>query len=252
MTYDIAVLKVTNSQVLKNSNATQAEIATQDFYAGDTAVAIGNPEGEGISATSGIVSVDSEYLTMTGADEQTQVTFRVLRIDTAVNSGNSGGGLFNADGQLIGIVNAKVVDTTVENIGYAIPYTIAVNVADNLIRNHNLNGTCSVQKATFGIYLEIADSIAEYNAETKKTQIVQTIKVQSVTEGSIAESAGLLANDQIVSYTYNNQTKVVTRLFHLVDQSLQVEQNTTLTLTVLRNGSYKVINIVVNQLNQVA
>ena len=251
MTYDIAVLEVENSNILKNSNATQIELTTSNYYAGDTAIAIGNPEGEGIAVTSGIVSVDSEYITMTAVDEVTEVTFRVLRIDCAVNSGNSGGGLFNSNGQLIGIVNAKVIDTSVENIGYAIPYTIAVNVADNLIRNHVENGTYKVQKAVFGIYLQITDTIAQYNENIGKVELVQTIKVQSVTEGSVAESAGLQVDDQIISYTYNSKTNTVTRLFHLVDHSLQVEANSTLTLSVIRDGTPKVIELTISELTEI-
>ena len=100
---------------------------------GESAIAIGNPEGNGFSTSLGIVSVDSEYIEMTGADGVTNVEFRVMRIDTAVNGGNSGGGLFNSKGELIGIVNAKIQSTTVENIAYAIPSNLAAAVADNII-----------------------------------------------------------------------------------------------------------------------
>ena len=71
--------------------------------------------GYGISVSSGIVCVDSEYITMTAADGKTSVSFRVIRVDSAVNSGNSGGGLFDKDGNLIGIVNAKISSTNVLN-----------------------------------------------------------------------------------------------------------------------------------------
>ena len=68
---------------------------------GDSAIAIGNAQGYGVSASCGIVSVDSEYITMTAADGRTSVSFRVFRVDTAVNSGNSGGGLFDGQCRLI-------------------------------------------------------------------------------------------------------------------------------------------------------
>ena len=117
LTYDIAVLKITDSEIYSESIAKKAELADRTVFAGETAIAIGNPEADGISSTVGVVSVDSEYLTMTGADDVTEVTFRVMRIDTAVNSGNSGGGLFNDQGELIGIVNAKIMTDDIENIG---------------------------------------------------------------------------------------------------------------------------------------
>ena len=66
---------------------------------------------------------------------------RVIRVDTAVNPGNSGGGLFNSKGELIGIVNAKIISSDVENIGYAIPSSVAINVADNII-NHTFQLLC--------------------------------------------------------------------------------------------------------------
>ena len=96
---------------------------------GSSAIAIGNAQGLGISSTSGVVSVDSEYITMTAADGKTAVAFRVMRVDTAINSGNSGGGMYDDNGNLIGIVNAKIVYDGVENIGYAIPSNGAVSVA---------------------------------------------------------------------------------------------------------------------------
>ncbi len=251
MTYDIAVLQVKSSEVLKNSNATKAEMASLPASAGDTAVAIGNPEGYGISATSGIVSVDSEYLTMLGADEKTEIDFRVMRIDAAVNGGNSGGGLFNADGKLIGIVNAKTVATEIENISYAIPHTLAIYVAENIISKYN--GTpVNVTKAVLGIMVEVADSIAQFNTQTQKVEIVQKLKIATVTENSVASIAGLKVNDVLKSCTYNNKTMALTRLFQLSEELIAVKPNTTITLTVERNGVEQQIDVDVTSVNLVA
>ena len=94
MNYDVAVLYIENSDILKNSDAKAVEFAdSNEIAVGQTAIAIGNAQGKGISATSGVISVDSENLTMTAADNVTSVTFRVMRVDCAVNKGNSGGGL---------------------------------------------------------------------------------------------------------------------------------------------------------------
>lgn len=76
---------------------------------GDSVIAIGNPNAGGIAVTQGILSMESEYITMTAADNVSTVQIRVMRVDAAINGGNSGGGLFNDSGELIGIVNAKVV-----------------------------------------------------------------------------------------------------------------------------------------------
>ena len=235
MTYDIAVLKIENNEFLKNSNATQIVFATTDFYAGDSVVAIGNPEGSGISATSGIISVDSEYITLTGVDEKTEVTFRVLRTDCAINGGNSGGGLFNANGEFVGIVNAKVTSSSIENIGYAIPNVIALNVANNLIRNY-VDTPVKIQKALYGMALKIKDSKSQYNLETNKVDIVQTIAIEEITENSNAEKFGFQKDDILVSFTYKGKTTQISRLFTTIDHSLSIEKNIPVTYKVLRAG----------------
>ena len=62
---------------------------------------------------------------MYGADGVTAITVRVMRTSAPINSGNSGGGMFSSEGKLLGIVNAKIVDTTTDNIGFAIPSNIS-------------------------------------------------------------------------------------------------------------------------------
>ena len=96
MQYDLAVLKVTGSTVLVNSIATEATVAdSNDVSILDTAIAIGNPDTNGISATAGYVNVDSEEIELLASDDKTTVRIRVMRIDAEINGGNSGVGLFN-------------------------------------------------------------------------------------------------------------------------------------------------------------
>ncbi len=150
MLYDIAIIKAQNSEFVKNSGLMEAKFAdSNDIVVGIDAYAIGNPQNGGISATRGIVSVASEY-TITTLANGTYAKTRVVRIDAAVNGGNSGGGLFNAKGEVIGIVNAKLVDEEIENIGYAIPSNIATAVANNIIAS----GQVRPFKAYVGISLE--------------------------------------------------------------------------------------------------
>ena len=89
-TMRVAIRKIDNSDILKASDACEVDVADSDeIVVGDTAIAIGNAQGYGISTSFGIVSVDSEYITMTAADGSTTVSFRVMRTDTAVNSGTA-------------------------------------------------------------------------------------------------------------------------------------------------------------------
>ena len=217
MQYDIAVLKVTNSSVLKNSDAKAVEVENSDFIdVGSKAVAIGNPKGEGFSTTEGVISVDSEYLTMTAADEVTQVTFRVLRIDTAVNNGNSGGGLYNSNGNLIGIVNAKIIDSSIENIGYAIPSNIATRVAESIIKNAT-ETTKKAKKATIGITLSSKDSRSVYDSENDKISIVQDVYISEISENTLASTSALKAGDVIKSVSVKGVKYEITRMFQLID-----------------------------------
>lgn len=244
LNYDIAVLKITNSDILRNSSATQVDVA--DSYAvGDSAIAIGNPEAEGISVTKGIVSVESEYIQMLGADEKTAVEFRTMRIDTAINSGNSGGGLFNSNGKLIGIVNAKVVKDEIENIAYAIPKDIVVNVANNLIYNYEKNNTNKVYKITVGLYLEIKESSAVYDLNTQKTKIVEKIVVNSVAENTLASKCAFKKNDVIKSITITHkisetesETKTynIERMFNVIDLALNMKIGDSVTYEVIRDN----------------
>ena len=122
---DLAVLKVTGSDELRESDAVAATMA--EASVGETVYAIGNANGEGTSVTKGVVSVLSEEITVTAADNYSSVTFNALRTDAAVNQGNSGGGLFNARGELVGIVSARQLTSStgvdIDGFGFAIPAT---------------------------------------------------------------------------------------------------------------------------------
>ena len=243
--YDIAVLRIEDSQLLRNSQVSAVELADSDaVVVGQKAIAIGNAQGLGIATTAGIVSVASEYINMTAADGRTEVSFRVMRVDTAVNSGNSGGGLYNDRGQLIGIVNAKVVYDGVESIGYAIPVNVAVAVAENII--HYCYGTDveRVQRAMLGITVTTSDSKAVYDTETGSVHIEEQVYVYEVTKNSLAE--GLLqAGDVLLSASVNDQTTQITRQYHVIDMMLSVRVGDTVSFTVLRDGQQLAVDITI-------
>ncbi|MBP3305045.1 MAG: trypsin-like peptidase domain-containing protein [Oscillospiraceae bacterium] len=243
MNYDIAVLYIEDSELLRKSDALAVTVADSDgVSAGQAAIAIGNAEGEGISVTSGIVSKDSEQLTMTAADDVTSVTFRVMRIDTPVNPGNSGGGLFNDAGELIGIVNAKIIDSDVENIGYAIPTSVAIGAAQNII-DYCFGTECeSVQRPMLGVTIIISESRAVYNDETGKLELEETVEVYEVSEGGLMARL-LEVGDILVSAELNGQAKTLTRQHQIIDLMVNARVGDEVHLTVLRDGD--LINVVV-------
>ena len=197
MNYDLAVLRVSSNDIIKNSFARQATFA-DDYQVGERAIAIGNPQDKGIAATAGIVSVESEYISISAVDNSDTIDMRVMRIDTAINSGNSGGGLFNAYGQLIGIVNAKYNSTTIDNVGYAIPIEVVKNVVDNVIDSSD----GKVRKLVFGFEAAAKDSVLAYDAITDKYYIKETCSVSKITTGGLANGV-LQVGDVIKTISIN-------------------------------------------------
>jgi len=232
---------------LTASSACAVEVADSDkIVVGDSAIAIGNAQGLGISSTSGVVSVDSEHITMTAADGRTEVSFRVMRVDTAINSGNSGGGLYDDEGNLIGIVNAKIVYDGVENIGYAIPSNVAVSIAENIIDYCYGTDTERVQRALLGITVSTSDSKAVYDSATGIMTIKETVSVYEVSSGSLADGI-LQAEDVLVSATVNGNTTEITRQYHIIDMMLDVRAGDVVTLKILRGGEEMTVSITITE-----
>lgn len=241
--YDIAVLHISGSDVLKQSDAIAVTVADSDTVAvGQTAIAVGNAEGEGITTTSGIISVDSEHITMTAADNVTEISYRVMRVDTAVNHGNSGGGLYNDRGELIGIVNAKIIDDEVENIGYAIPTRVVIGVAENIL-DYCFETDCeSVMRAMLGVTIINKASRAVYDKETGLVRIEEAIEVYEVSSTSIAKGK-LEVGDILLSVQLNDQLQMITRQHHVIDLMLHARAGDSMKITVLRNGQEKTVTL---------
>ncbi len=244
--YDIAVLRVENSELLKTSPVLEVSVRnSNEISVGDTAIAIGNPMGEGISVTSGIISVDSENIEMTASDDITEIKMRLMRIDTPVNSGNSGGGLFDEIGNLIGIVNAKIIDTGIENIGYAIPSNVAIAIANNIIDYCYGTSLTAPQRALLGITVTISDSKMVYDANTASVSIEETNIVYEVSAGSIAYGK-LLAGDILLEASLGGGEFIkLSRQHSLIDLMLDARAGDTVTLKINRGGTEMSVNITV-------
>ncbi|MBQ9745100.1 MAG: trypsin-like peptidase domain-containing protein [Clostridia bacterium] len=251
MNYDIAVLRVDNSVVLRNAvksgSAQAVKIADSDkVFVGQSAIAIGNPQSQGISVTVGAISVDSEYITLTGSDGSTEVTMRVMRTDTAVNSGNSGGGFFNTSGELIGVINAKIINANVENIGYAIPSSVARAIADNII-DYCYGKDCeTVMRGMLGISIATSGLSTYYDTETGMLVKCEEIKVHDVTTGGLGSEI-LKKDDIIKSVTIGSKTVKVTRQHHIIDAMLDVRVGQTVYIEIIRNGETKTVSTVITE-----
>ena len=213
MQYDIAVLKVEGSEVLKNSSALAVTAGDSDaITVGERVYAVGNPEGEGFSVTSGVISVDAENIDVKLADNSATVSMLEIRSDVAINHGNSGGGLFDAEGKLVGIVNARSERTGVENFGYAIPSNLALSVAQNVIDNSKSNNSKGALRARLGVTMEVSGSKGVFDEKTGKAYVMQTVSVVDVVAGSPAFGK-LQEGDVFYSIKVGNgKEKIITRM----------------------------------------
>lgn len=240
LNYDIAVLRVDNSPLIKtsidNNTITNVNFADSNaIRAGQTSIAIGNPEAEGISVTCGVVSVDSEYITMTAVDNKSQIQLRVIRTDTAVNSGNSGGGLFNDEGNLIGVVNAKVSDSSVENIAYAIPCNVVRAIADNIIYYNAYRNTNCVMRVLLGVNIDISEMSTRLDAQGYIEKIEKVI-ISSISSESIVINR-LQVNDVINGVQINDgPTLQITRNYQFIDFMLNARIQDNITIYYTRDG----------------
>ena len=164
-----------------------------------------------------------------------QTSSGVIRIDTAVNHGNSGGPLFNDNGKLIGIVSAKLETSSVDNIGYAIPSNVACAVADNIIDNCANTTSKTVQLATLGVTVTPKNSEARLDTATGKITKIEQSEIVSTTPGSAADGK-LLVGDILVSAELNGSCQPITRNYQLIDTMLEIRVSDTLTIVVLRDG----------------
>ncbi len=237
LTQDLAVLRINGSDVLRNSNAKEADIRSSDsVMLMEKVIAIGNPEGMGLSVTSGIVSVDSEWLKMVGADNRTSLNLRVMRISAAINEGNSGGGLFDGSGRLIGIVNAKRTGSDVDNIAYAIPIDLAKNISDSIIYHCDGDAVTSFSKCLLGVTIDSKSLGLIVDGESGAIIKAEEVVVSAVDQNSVL-SGKLGVNDIITAVKVDAEMINVTRKHHVTDHMLKAREGSEITLYVTR-GEY--------------
>lgn len=235
ITYDIALLKISTAQLKKYNPDVSAVEIQNEFNVGQTVYSVGNTEGMGIAVNSGVISVDSEYITL--KIDSTSRAYRSIRMDVAIHEGNSGGGLFNAQGKMIGINNAGSTKTT--GMNYAIPANIVTSVADNLLYYYKGSGKSSVRKMVFGITVEGLNFRFVYDAVSGYGKIKEDISVKEITSGSIAEGLGLEVGDIISSVTINGTQYSLNRFYELAELILTVRANDTVTITYSRGEQTK-------------
>lgn len=186
---DLAVVSVKKSDLLEDTmkTVTLAELGdSKSTRVGEPAIAIGNALGYGQSVTVGYISALNKSVNINNA------TINMIQTDAAINEGNSGGALFNLQGQLIGINSAKAtnMNNNVEGMGYAIPISDALPIIQSII-----DGTQSVI-ASGNAYMGIQGrNLSAYDAAS--FNMPQGVYLLAVVEGAPADKAGLQSGDVI-------------------------------------------------------
>lgn len=224
---DVAVLKIDAKDL------TPVTIGDSDnLNVGDSVIAIGNPLGElTFSLTSGAVSALDREVTMSN-----NVTMELIQTDCAINSGNSGGALFNLYGEVIGITNAKYSGSSgsgasIDNIGFAIPINSVRSIVDSIIEKGY------VAKPYIGVMVsDVSDEAISYGTPAGAA-------VVSVTEGGPAEKAGLQAND-IITAADGKEISGKSGLSSLIADCAAGDK---LTLSVYRQGQTLTVTVTVGE-----
>ena len=230
---DIAVLKI------DAEGLTPAVLGDSDnLNVGDQVVAIGNPLGElTFSLTTGAVSALNREVTLSS-----NVTMDLIQTDCAINSGNSGGALFNLYGEVIGITNAKYSssssgsEASIDNIGFAIPMNHVKNIVKSIIE------TGSITKPYIGV------TVTAVSSEAQAYGLPTGAAVRSVEEDSPAAKGGLEANDIITEV--NGTT--ITSSSDLVSYVGEQAPGDELKLKVYRQGKTLDITVTIGEKTQSA
>lgn len=209
---DLAVIKI------EKTGLTAAEIGDSDAVkVGEFSMAVGNPLGMQSSVTGGLISAVNREVT-----DSDGKTFTLIQTDAAINSGNSGGALVNAEGKVIGINTLKLAGTGIEGMGFAIPINSTLDIYEQLIQYNK------VKRPYIGITgIDLDEKTAQYN------NLVVGVYVKAIDDFSSAEKAEIKVGDVIIEA----DGKKITTMDELNEIKNTHKIGDTMTLKVNRNGN---------------
>ncbi|MDL2323811.1 trypsin-like peptidase domain-containing protein [Ruminococcaceae bacterium OttesenSCG-928-A16] len=225
-TSDVAVIKI------EVTGLVPATISNSDnIQVGDFCLAIGNPMGTlGGTVTDGIVSALNREITIDGN------TMNLLQMSAAVSPGNSGGGLFNANGELMGIVNAKSGGQDTEGLGFAIPMNTAMKVAEDLMSNGYVTGRPGLGVSVVNITTPAAAAQAQVSE--------LGVYIAQITPGGAAHTAGLQVGDLVVSMDGEQITETADITRALSEKAV----GDSVEMQILRDGKAQKVTVVLQEL----
>ena len=228
---DIAVLRMDGDAVLQVAqigDSTEAKL-------GDTIFTVGTPVSTEYAGTvtKGIISGENREITIT--DNGTSYMMEAIQIDASINPGNSGGPLVNINGEVIGVNSVKLVESSIEGMGFAIPIEVAMAQIDKLE-----NGE-AIARPVIGVSLYDLDSLPLLgNSDLRVDDNIKSgVVVNSVESGSDAEAAGLKRNDIIIKVD-DTSVKGSAHLKYLLYKH---NIGDSVKLTIVRNGNEKELTL---------
>ena len=233
---DVAVLSVDEDYIISI-----AEIgSSEDARLGDTVFAIGAPLDSAYSwsVTRGIVSGKDRLVQveLTSGNTKTPMIVNTIQTDAAINSGNSGGPLANSNGEVIGITSIKLASSSIEGMGFAIPIETAIEYAEQLISGNE------VERPYLGIYmLDVTSAYyyREYYDIIREANVTSGVIVTDFEDNSPAAAAGLEIGDIITKVDGHDISSSAYLRYYLYKHNVGDE----MTLTILRNGRERYINV---------
>ena len=222
---DIAVLKIDAEGLTPVTLGNSA-----DLQVGETVYAVGNPLGElTYTMTRGMVSALDREISSSDSYTGETSTVNMFQIDAAVNSGNSGGPVYNSQGEVVGIVTAKYSSSGIEGLGFAIPINDAIDISNDLIEQGYVSG-----KPSLGITVQtMAQNVANYYGVPVGSY------VYFIEDGGCAQTAGLAIGDIITGL----DDYEITGNSDLMSAKKHYSAGDTAMLTVYRNGEYLTLSI---------
>ncbi|HIQ93813.1 TPA: trypsin-like peptidase domain-containing protein [Candidatus Ventrenecus stercoripullorum] len=240
---DIAVLSLSSEHV-----TTVAQIgSSEDARVGDTVFTVGAPIDSSTysgTVTRGILSGKNRLVSVSTTNNSTSdMMMSVLQTDAAINSGNSGGPLANANGEVIGITSLKLssgssTSASIEGMGFAIPIETALNYAEKLEQGE------TIVRPQLGITMSnLSDAIYRHYSELRNIDIDSGVYVEEVSSGSPAEKGGLKVGDIIISADGEDVPNLAYLRYLLYNHDV----GDTMSLTVYRNGDKVDLTITLDQ-----
>ena len=241
---DIAVLSLSADEV-----TTVAKMgSSEDARIGDTVFTVGAPidsDAYSGTVTRGILSGKNRLVGVSTQNSNvSDIMMSVLQTDAAINSGNSGGPLVNANGEVIGITSLKLSSSgsmstaSIEGMGFAIPIETALSYAEKLEKGE------TIERPSLGItMLNLADAMSYYFPNLNRIGVDHGVYVDSVEAGSPAEKGGIKAGDVITEVDEKEVTNLAYLRYLLYNHSV----GDTMKVKVYRDGDYKDLTITLDQ-----